>query len=143
MSEPWDKSRFPILIVDDEPEIAATLTAYLGDYPVECAGNADEALKKLYTGQFKIVLIDIVMPGMDGLELLRQIKKMNPVVQVIILTGQTTLLRATEAMQNGALRYLLKPLDDIEEVNDAIEEAIDKTRAWDDVYYRTIMVKNV
>ncbi|MBW1717349.1 MAG: response regulator, partial [Deltaproteobacteria bacterium] len=124
MTQNNEKEEFPILIVDDEPDIIEALTNYLDDYTVDCAYDADSALKKVASGKFKIVLADIVMPGLDGIELLRRIKDVNPGIQVIMMTGQTTLMRASESMQDGALGYLLKPFDDISEVDKAIDEAI-------------------
>lgn len=125
-----EKSNYPILIVDDETEIIQALTLYLSDYTIDHANDAEAALQKIKQGRYKIVLTDIVMPGMDGIDLLRQIKKINPGIQVIVMTGQTTLMRAAESMQEGALTYLLKPFDDITVVDQAIENAIKKIEEW-------------
>jgi DNA-binding NtrC family response regulator len=136
-----EKEKVPILIVDDEPDIIEALVNYLDDYEVDFAYDADSALEKVSSGKFKIVLADIVMPGLDGIELLRRIKDINPGIQVIMMTGQTTLMRASESMQDGALKYLLKPFDDISEVNKAIDEAIKKIREWKDVFRKTVLAK--
>ena len=141
MAQSNEKERFPILIVDDEPDIVEALVNYLDDYKVDFAYDADSALKKVASGKFKIVLADIVMPGLDGIELLRRIKDINPGIQVIMMTGQTTLMRASESMQDGALRYLLKPFDDISEVDKAIDEAIKKIEGWKDTFRKTIRAK--
>ena len=141
MTQSSEKKRFPILIVDDEPEITKALVNYLDDYEVDFAYDADSALEKVASGKFKIVMSDIVMPGLDGIELLRCIKDINPGIQVIMMTGQTTLLRASESMQDGALRYLLKPFDDIGEVDKAIDEAIKKAKEWQDVFRKTAQTK--
>ena len=98
--------------------------------------DADSAMEKVATGKFKIVLTDIVMPGLDGIELLRRIKNINPGIQVIMMTGQPTLMRASESLQDGALRYLLKPFDDIREVDEAVEEAIQKLKSWEDAFLK-------
>jgi len=141
MAQSNEKERFPILIVDDEPDIVEALVNYLDDYKVDFAYDADSALKKVASGKFKIVLADIVMPGLDGIELLRRIKDINPGIQVIMMTGQTTLMRASESMQDGALRYLLKPFDDISEVDKAIDEAIKKIEGWKDTFRKAIRAK--
>jgi len=141
MTESNEKERFPILIVDDEPKIIEALVNYLEDYEVDFAYDADSALKKVESGKFKIVLTDIVMPGLDGIELLRRIKNINPGIQVIMMTGQTTLMRASESMQDGALNYLLKPFDDISEVDKAIDEATRKIKEWKDVFSKTTRAK--
>ena len=141
MTQGSERKNFPILIVDDEPDIVEALINYLDDYEVDFAYDADSALHKVASGKFKIVLADIVMPGLDGIELLRRIKNINPGIQVIMMTGHTTLMRASESMQDGALRYLLKPFDDIKEVDEAIEEAIQKIRGWESVFRKTILTK--
>jgi|SRR3990170_5536470 len=138
MREEEDKKTYPILIVDDEPALVDALTNYLLflDYLVDSAMDADSAMEKVATGKFKIVLTDIVMPGLDGIELLRRIKNINPGIQVIMMTGQPTLMRASESLQDGALRYLLKPFDDIREVDEAVEEAIQKLKSWEDAFLK-------
>ncbi len=130
MTQQTDKSKYPILIVDDEPEIIEALTNYLIDYVVDSANDVESAMDKLDESDFKIVLTDIMMPGYDGIELLRRIKKINPGIQVVVMTGQSTLMRASESMQEGALTYLLKPFDDITEVDKALEKAINKIEEW-------------
>lgn len=136
-----EKGRYPILIVDDETDIVNALVNYLDDYEVDFAYDADSALNKVASGKFKIVLADIMMPGLDGIELLRRIKGINPGIQVIMMTGQTTLMRVSESMQEGALKYLLKPFDNISEVDEAIEEAIKKLEEWKHLFYRSIYGK--
>lgn len=141
MAQKSEKEKFPILIVDDEPQIVEALSNYLSDYEVDVAYDASSALEKVATGKFKIILADIVMPGLDGIELLRRVKDINPGIQVIMMTGQTTLMRASESMQDGALKYLLKPFDDISEIDRAIDEAIMKIKEWKDVFQKTILAK--
>lgn len=141
MKQRDEKDKFPILIVDDEPDIVEALVNYLSDYEVDFAYDADTALEKVASGKFKIVLSDIVMPGLDGIQLLGRIKDMNPGIQVIMMTGQTTLMRASESLQEGALKYLLKPFDDISEVDDAIDEAIKKIKEWEDTFRKTVRAK--
>lgn len=130
MGNEIDKNKYPILIVDDEYEIIEALKNYLLDYTIDYATNADVALHKIRDGNFKIVLTDIVMPGRDGIELLREIKSVNPGIQVIMMTGQSTLMRAGESLQAGATTYLLKPFDDITVVDKAIEKAINNIVEW-------------
>ena len=141
MTQSSEKEKFPILIVDDEPEIVEALIDYLDEYDVDYAYDADSALDKIDSGRFKIVLADIMMPGLDGIELLRRIKDRNPGIQVIMMSGQTTVMRVSESMQEGALKYLLKPFDNISEVDRAIDEAINKLKEWEDVFRKTIVAK--
>ena len=130
MTNEINKDKFPILIVDDEYEIIEALKKYLLDFTVDFATSADTALQKIKDGSYKIVLTDIVMPGRDGIELLREIKSINPGIQVIMMTGQTTLMRTSESLQAGATTYLLKPFDDITLVDRAIEKAINNILEW-------------
>lgn len=125
-----DKDKYPILIVDDEIEIIEALKNYLLDYKIDHATNADLAIEKIKKGNYKIVMTDIVMPGRDGIELLREIKNINPAIQVIMMTGQTTLMRTGESLQSGATTYLLKPFEDVELVDKAIEKAIENILEW-------------
>ncbi len=141
MAQGKEREGFPILIVDDEPEIVESLINYLNSYEVDFAYDADSALEKIASGRYRIVMTDIVMPGMDGIELLRRIKNINPGIQVIIMTGKTTLMRASESLQEGTLRYLLKPFDNISEIDRSIEEAINRVKSWKDVFRRTAQAK--
>lgn len=141
MAQLNEKENFRILIVDDEPDIVEALVNYLDDYKVSFALDAYSALEMVASGKFKIVLTDIMMPGLDGTQLLRRVKAKNPSIQVIMMTGQTILMRATESMQDGALTYLLKPFDDIGKVDKAIDEAIRKVKEWKNIIGKTIPAK--
>ena len=141
MADKGEKGEFPILIVDDESQIVEALSNYLSEYEVDVAYDANSALEKAATGEFKIILTDIAMPDLDGIELLKRVKDISPGIQVIMMTGQTTLTRASEAMKAGALKYLLKPFDDISEIDRAIEEAITKIKDWKDIFQKTILTK--
>ena len=102
-----------ILVVDDEANIRgglAKLLAKLG-HNVESAGSAREALRLLRTGQFRILLTDLKMPEADGLALLRQIKGIDPAVEVIVMTAYGTVETAVEAMREGAYDYIEKPIN--------------------------------
>ncbi len=142
MGQNSDKEKYPVLIVDDEPYIVDALLNYLENYKVDFAYDGHVALQKLASGNFKVVLTDIMMPGFDGIELLKEIKNTNPGIQVIMMTGHTTLMRAMESMQNGAIRYLVKPFGDIREVDAAIDEAIGEFKSWEEVCQKTVRAKN-
>ena len=102
-----------ILIVDDEEPARQGLTALLArwGYDVDEAGDGQEALAKAAAGLPSVVLSDLVMPKMDGLELLRALKSDVPFASVILLTGQGSIDTAVTAMREGAYDYLTKPVD--------------------------------
>ena len=106
-----------ILVVDDERSIRITVKIFLEEegYSVVVAEDAEAALAILRTQPIDLVLTDIILPRVSGVDLLRQIRQMSPDVQVIMMTGEPTLETAAEALRLGALDYLQKPVgkDDI------------------------------
>jgi DNA-binding NtrC family response regulator len=100
-----------ILLVDDEKEFVETLAERLrtrGFYVTE-AFSGDEALEKLKEFNFDVTILDVLMPGMSGIEALREIKKLKPLTEVLMLTGHATIETAIEGMKMGAFDFLLKP----------------------------------
>jgi DNA-binding NtrC family response regulator len=102
-----------ILIVDDEESVRDSLYNWFMEdgYRVECAENARKALSILESGSFDIILADIKMPGMDGLEMLRRIKLLKSDSIVIIMTAFATVDTAVQALKDGAFDYITKPFD--------------------------------
>ena len=105
--------RKPILIVDDEKNIRMTLSQSLESLGVEMdmAGSGEEALAKLKGRDFGLILLDIRMPGMDGMEVLRQVREVRPDIRIIMITAYGTIESAVEAMKLGAADFLQKPFD--------------------------------
>lgn len=105
-----------ILIVDDEPLIRRSLSEFLSleGYTVSSASNAKQALELLKNYAADIIISDIKMPEMDGLELLQNLKKGHPNIDVILVTGYGSIKSAVEAMKNGAYDYIMKPIIDSE-----------------------------
>ena len=101
-----------VLIVDDEKSIRFSLRAFLeaGGYTVETAADAQEALRLLGDGNFDVVVSDIVLPRINGIELLKAIRAAAPLAQVIMMTGKPTVDTAAEALRSGAFDYLTKPV---------------------------------
>lgn len=103
-----------LLLVDDEAPFLETITKRLGkrDISTTTADCGDTALNILDSGKkIDVVILDVKMPGMDGIETLREIKKHFPLVEVIMLTGHATVETAIEGMKLGAFDYLMKPCD--------------------------------
>jgi DNA-binding NtrC family response regulator len=105
--------KISILIVDDEDSVRDSLYNWFIEdgYRVECAEHAKKALSILESDSFDIILADIKMPGMDGLEMLRRIKLLKPDSIVIVMTAFATVDTAVQALKDGAFDYVTKPFD--------------------------------
>ena len=107
------KTTISILIVDDEESVRDSLYNWFIEdgYEVDTASNAKEALVKIESGTFDIILADIKMPGMDGLEMHRRVKALNNNAVVIIMTAFASVETAVQALKDGAFDYITKPFD--------------------------------
>jgi DNA-binding NtrC family response regulator len=116
-----------VLLVDDEVPFVETMTKRLSkrQLMVLSAYSGREALEKLEKNAVDVVILDVKMPGMDGIETLREVKKAHPLVEVIMLTGHATVETAVEGMRLGAFDYLMKPCE-IEELLTKVGEAKEK-----------------
>ena len=124
---------FNVLIVDDEEDFLETITKRLNKRQVDAIGarSGEEALKLLKEKTFDVVILDIKMPGgMDGIEALREIKKIQPLAEIILLTGHASVETSIEGMKLGAFDYLLKPIK-LEELLKKIAQAIEKKDTHD------------
>ena len=121
-----------LLIVDDEADIRDMLCRHFEfmGYAVDSAANAREALDKLRRARIEVVISDIVMPGMSGVDLLRMIRNQYPMTHVIMITGCVTLDNALACMRRGADTCVFKPLEDLTELETAITRAIDDLQRW-------------
>jgi putative nucleotidyltransferase with HDIG domain len=101
-----------ILIVDDEPEITAILSdLFDGKYDCTTAGSAEEALGRLAGNNYELVVSDITMPGMSGLDMIPHVKTSSPNTVVVMISGMQTVESAIEALRLGAFDYVMKPFD--------------------------------
>ncbi|MFC1629281.1 response regulator [Gemmatimonadota bacterium] len=126
-------SNTTVLLVDDEEEFVTVLAERLEarGLRVDTAKNGEIALEKAESKEYDAILLDMAMPGMDGTETLQRLLEINPRLQIILLTGQSTLGQAVEAMKQGAHDFLEKPAD-IETVVSRIETAAtEKTKLED------------
>jgi heterodisulfide reductase subunit A len=107
------RRQFRILVVDDELVVRDSLKEWLVDegFRVDMAESGEQALQKLGAEAFHLMLTDIKMPGMDGVELLQQAKERYPELTVVMMTAYATVETAVDAMKIGALDYLMKPFD--------------------------------
>jgi len=114
-----------ILVVDDEPMVCRSIQRILSEHHTEIARSGEEALMKLKEQRFDVVFTDLKMPGIDGIELLRIIKKEYPQTITIIITGYAAVATAVEAMKEGAFDYVPKPFTP-EEVRMLTRNALEK-----------------
>ena len=117
---------YRILIVDDEKSQRDMLAGSLKKegYSVATAESGFEAIKFCQDKHFEVALIDLKMPGMDGIELLKKLKEINPEIPVIIMTAYGTIETAVEAMKLGAYHYVSKPIN-LDELKLNVKKALD------------------
>lgn len=114
-----------ILIVDDEREITEILADLLSeDYECLKAGSAEQALDCLRAGEFQLVISDITMPGMSGLEMIPHVKQLSPDTVVVMISGMQTVESAIGALRLGAFDYLMKPFD-LRQVEAVVKRALE------------------
>lgn len=119
-----------VLIVDDEDRFRITLRKLLTTkgFDAEEAGSAAQAFEKMEQSEYDVVLLDVKMPEMSGIEALGRIKKSHPEVEVIILTGHASVDAAVQIMKLGGYEYLLKPCP-VDELAGKIESAWERKLA--------------
>ena len=123
-----------VLLVDDEVPFVQTMTKRLTkrDLRITSAFNGQAALDKLEEHRsIEVVILDVKMPGMDGNETLKEIKRRYPLVEVIMLTGHATVESGIEGMKMGAFDYLMKPCD-MDQLISKVKEAAAKKRQHED-----------
>lgn len=120
-----------ILIVDDEEQILEMIRRNLNLEGYEVQGEKDPklALERIKKENFKIVVTDIKMPGMSGVELLKKIKEIDGTIQVIMITGYVEMNLLVSSLSNGANDCIFKPLD-LDQLQQAIDDSIEKLERW-------------
>ena len=119
-----------ILIVDDEEKFLSYLSKRLEmrEYNVDTSLSGEDALEKVRQHNFDVVILDVLMPGIDGIEALRKIKKAKPFIEVIMLTGHASVEAGVEGMRLGAYDYVMKPCEAeelISKINKAYERKVE------------------
>jgi DNA-binding NtrC family response regulator len=119
--------KMKLMLVDDEERFLETTKKLLlrKGYDVQTATSGSEALEKLIMENIHVVILDVKMPGMDGVATLKAIKSRYPLVEVIMLTGHATVESAVDGLKSGATDYLMKPAD-LDELIQKAEEAYEK-----------------
>ena len=128
------KPKGSILVVDDEPAMRLLLSSVLKDegHDVTAAASGEEALQLIARRHYHLLLTDLKMPGISGLDLLEQVKRDDPGTAVIILTAFGTVEGAVAAMRMGAVHYLLKPLANPEELRLSVRRVFEEQRVTDE-----------
>jgi signal transduction histidine kinase len=125
-SEFMDESERRILVVDDEEQVRNLLAGYLGEsYPCSKAASADEALQLLAAAPYALVIADVMMPGRNGIELLREVAARYPDTMVVMVSGVARTQRVLDAVRLGAYDYLIKPCD-LDVLSMTVERALDR-----------------
>ena len=122
-----------VLLVDDEEQFVDVLAQRLQGrgFKVDTAFNGDDAIAFVKTHDVDVIVLDVLMPGRDGLETLREIKRIRPISEVIMLTGHGTVETAIQGMKLAAYDYLMKPTDTAELV-DKITKAHQRKKEQED-----------
>jgi two-component system, OmpR family, phosphate regulon sensor histidine kinase PhoR len=133
-SGPDDFRKASVLIVDDEKRVRQVCSQMLGEegYDVAQAENGEAGLEKIAQRHFDIILLDLLMPGMSGLDALVQIRARHPDTVVIVITGYATLDHAVEAMKNGAFDFISKPFSP-QDLRMVVTKAIEHIRTLQDI----------
>ncbi|WKZ31797.1 MAG: response regulator [Thermodesulfobacteriota bacterium] len=123
------EEKFKILIADDDLDLRELLIEAVRNwgYEVSLARDGEEALKKLRMDHFHMVITDLMMPGMDGLQLLQRIRELDGDILVIIITGYATIETAVKAIETGAYDYIAKPFR-LDELMIVIKNACERLR---------------
>jgi len=106
-------TRYDILLVDDEQDFRDIMTKKLSKRDLNCDSAQDgaTALEMIKAKNYDVILLDVKMPGMDGIETLREIKKSVPLTEVVMLTGHASVESGINGIKFGAFDYLMKPID--------------------------------
>jgi DNA-binding NtrC family response regulator len=121
-----------VLLVDDEADFSTTLAKRLNKRGllVQTVAGGEQALAVMNSSPVDVVVLDIRMPGMDGLETLEHMKSRFPLVEIILLTGHASLEAAANGMEHGAFDYLIKPIE-IDALHYMIEDAFEQKKLQD------------
>lgn len=134
-----DRHDMRILVVDDEKSITEAIQVHLEmeGYPVDVASTGETALELFRKNSHPVVMTDINMPSMGGMEVLKKIKSLRGETFVIMITAYTSLSKVLGCRSEGAMDYLLKPFRDLSELDEVIARAEQHLKRWDKVIQET------
>jgi len=118
-----------VLIIDDEPDFLETIVKRLMKRKMDATGvgSGEDALSLIENESFDVAILDMRMPGMDGIETLKELKRKSPLTEVIMLTGHASVESGMQGMQFGAFDYMIKPAD-FEELVEKVNQAGERRR---------------
>lgn len=125
MDCPMNSKQVKVLLIDDEDEFVRTLAERLAlrGYATRIASDGESGINRVVNEAFDVVLLDLMMPGLSGLDTLKQLKSINKDLPVILLTGHGSTKEGMEGMRMGAFDFLMKPLD-INDLTHKIQSAV-------------------
>lgn len=132
MSENSEAGKARILVVDDEREITEMLSRhfrFLG-YEVETENNPLKALETLRSKKKEVLITDLMMPEMNGLDLIKTVRREQPLIRIVVITGYVTLNNAMDCLRHGAEALIPKPLEDMGDLERSVEKAVETVNAW-------------
>lgn len=128
------------IVVDDDEMVLALMRQYLKDreeLQVQAVASPKEALKIINEEKVHIMILDIVMPEMDGITLLEEAKKVDPLTHVIMMTADSTLGRVIESLGYGAMDFVMKPFESPEDIISVVDVSIQRWGRWNQVLKKT------
>ncbi len=127
---PGSQPRGRILVVDDEPDLVTILTKYFTDagYTVDAASHGGDALIAVSQYQPDVVVLDVIMEGLDGVQVLQRIRSLDPAIRVIMITGSTDASLKPTTMSMGAFAYVSKPVS-LQHLHEAVSAALTRPHA--------------
>ncbi|ADK83085.1 response regulator receiver protein [Sediminispirochaeta smaragdinae DSM 11293] len=128
------------IICDDDPMVLALLKAYLSPLKmldIQTVDSAPKALEIIKHEKIHLLILDIVMPTMDGITLLREAKKIDPLTHVVMMTSDATLGRVIDSLGSGALDFVMKPFQDEHDIVEIVEGSVARWERWNKVLKET------
>jgi DNA-binding NtrC family response regulator len=140
-NEVGDMEEFRVLVVDDEPDFLETILKRLKRRKIDATGvdSGKAALALLEQQPFDVVILDVRMPGMDGIDTLKEMKKCRPLMEVIMLTGHASVEAGMQGMQLGAFDFVMKPAD-IDELLEKIRQAYERKQLHEEKVRETRVI---
>lgn len=133
-----------VLIVDDDKQVLESLETHLSlqGYEAVTADESTNVMDTLEKRNFDCVLLDINMPQIDGINLLKQINQFDPTIEIIMMTGFNSLDKTMDAREYGASEYLLKPFNNMDELDTVLKQAQDRVQRWNQAHEEAMSLES-